>query len=172
MFSLLSRHICLDWPLTSGLKCAPADLVVTVSRLSETPIGLDHVRPLLGDHNGGGVGVPGHHVWHYRGVYHPQSRHSVNLKMWGVIIQFENLPSWLTFNSWFTTDMGSVGGPIFAIPEKTSCQIWHSKPSLALWERYLHRSKIFMIGHIPIGSFFANSLIFDDKMDTGMYLNL
>ena len=56
--SLLSCHICLDWPLTSGLKCAPADLVVTIPGLSESPVSFDHVRPLLRDHDGGGVGVP------------------------------------------------------------------------------------------------------------------
>ena len=62
--SLLSCHICLDWPLTSGLKCAPADLVVTIPGLSESPVSFDHVRPLLRDHDGGGVGVPGHHMRH------------------------------------------------------------------------------------------------------------
>ena len=56
--SLLSCHICLDWPLTSGLKCAPADFVVTIPGLSESPVSFDHVRPLLRDHDGGGVGVP------------------------------------------------------------------------------------------------------------------
>jgi hypothetical protein len=38
----------------------------------------DHVRSLLGNHDGGRVGIPGGYGGHYRGIHHSQAFDSVN----------------------------------------------------------------------------------------------
>ena len=67
----LSCHVTLDWPLTHWFIRISLHFImniVAVARLSVAPVRLDHVRPLLRDHDGGGVGVPRHHVRHDGGV--------------------------------------------------------------------------------------------------------
>ena len=66
-----ARVAGLGRPARHGLGGAAAHLVVGVAGVSVAPVSLDHVRALLGDHDGGRVGVARHHVRHDRGVDHP-----------------------------------------------------------------------------------------------------
>ena len=80
----LSGHVSLDWPLIHWFIRISLHFIMNiaaVARLSEAPVRLDHVRPLLRDHDRGGVGVPRHHVGHDASVDDPQSRDAIHLQI-------------------------------------------------------------------------------------------
>ena len=54
-------------------------MFAVVGGIAVAPVRLDHVGPLLSDHDDGGVGVPGHDCGHNGGVNNSQSWYAVNL---------------------------------------------------------------------------------------------
>ena len=80
------------------------------------PVGFDHVRPLLRDHDSWCISVARNNCRHDGRINDSESGNPVNLNI-GVEVCAPLVWPVFTFSWWLTTESGSVGGPILALPE-------------------------------------------------------